>query len=155
MANDDAGYREFVAHRLDGLRRTAFLLCGDWHLADDLVSTALVKLLRHWRRVSAMEQPDAYVRQVLLRAFIDERRRPWRREYPTEMMPDRAAAGSDPTHRLDILAELATLPARRRAVLVLRYFCDLSVEETAVALACSEGTVKSQSARARPPSGPA
>jgi len=80
-----------VIHRLDGFRRTAFLLSGDWHQADDLVSIALVKLLRHWRRVSVMEQPDAYVRRVLLRAWLDERRWPWRRERPMEAVPDQAA----------------------------------------------------------------
>jgi hypothetical protein len=64
---DVEGYREYVAARMDGLRRTAYLLCGDWHTADDLVSTALVKLFRHWRRVSMMDNPDAYVRRTLLR----------------------------------------------------------------------------------------
>jgi RNA polymerase sigma-70 factor (sigma-E family) len=148
VASDEAGYREFVTHRMDGLRRTAYLLCGDWHTADDLVSTALVKLLRHWRRVAAMEQPDADVRQMLLRAYIDEKRRPWRREDSVPAPPDRPQATYDPTDRLAILAHLAQLPARRRAVIVLRYYCDLSVEETAAALGCSEGTVKSQTARA-------
>lgn len=148
MARDEASYREYVTHRLDGLRRTAFLLCGDWHLADDLVSIALVKLLRHWPRVSAMDQPDAYVRRMLLRALLDERRRPWRRERPTDTLPDRATATADPSERLAILDHLAELPPRRRAVLVLRYFCDLSVEDTAAALECTEGTVKSQTARA-------
>jgi RNA polymerase sigma-70 factor (sigma-E family) len=148
MATDEAGYREYVTHRLDGFRRTAFLLCGDWHRADDLVSIALVKLLRHWRRISAMEQPDAYVRRVLLRAWLDERRRPWRRELPSATLPDRPADGGDRDQRMDVVARLAELPPRRRAVLVLRYFCDLSVEETAAALGCTEGTVKSQTARA-------
>jgi RNA polymerase sigma-70 factor (sigma-E family) len=150
MAADEAGYREYVIHRLEGLRRTAFLLCGDWHQADDLVSIALVKLLRYWRRVSVMEHPDAYVRQVLLRAWLDERRRPWRRERPTDVVPDRAdpASGTAHAERIDVMAHLAELPPRRRAVLVLRYFCDLSVEQTAAALGCTEGTVKSQTARA-------
>jgi len=145
---DEAGYREFVATRMDGLRRTAYLLCGDWHTADDLTSTALVKLLRHWRRISAMEQPDAYVRRMLLRAWLDERRRPWRREHATAVLPPARASTVDPTERLAVLALLAELPPRRRAVLVLRYFCDLSVEETAQTLGCTTGTVKSQTARA-------
>ena len=149
MAADEAGYREYVIHRLDGFRRTAFLLCGDWHQADDLVSIALVKLLRHWRRVSVMEQPDAYVRRVLLRTWLDERRRPWRREHPTEVVPDRPdPARADREAHTDVMALLAELPPRRRAVLVLRYFCDLSVEQTAAALGVTEGTVKSQAARA-------
>jgi RNA polymerase sigma-70 factor (sigma-E family) len=133
---------------LDQLRRTAYLLCGDWHTADDLVSTALVKLLKHWRRVSTMDNIDAYARRVLLRAWLDERRRPWRREHSHAQVPESAArGGSDVADRMAVLALLAELPARRRAVLVLRYFCDLSVEETAEALGCTAGTVKSQTAR--------
>jgi RNA polymerase sigma-70 factor (sigma-E family) len=131
-------------------RRTAYLLCGDWHTADDLVSTALVKLYRHWGRASRMDSPDAYVRRILLRAWLDERRRPWRREHAVAQLPDRADR-SDPSASADqlaLLGLLAELPPRRRAVLVLRYFCDLSVEETADLLSCSAGTVKSQSARA-------
>lgn len=147
---DVEGYREYVGARLEPLRRTAYLLCGDWHTADDLVSTALVKLLRHWRRVSTMDNPDAYLRRTLLRAWLDERRRPWRREAAWGEVPDAPArsATDGAADRLTILALLAELPPRRRAVLVLRYFCDLSVEETARELGCTTGTVKSQSARA-------
>lgn len=144
LAKDVEGYREYVAARLDMMRRTAYLLCGDWHTADDLVSTALVKLFRHWRRLSTMENPDAYVRRVLLRSWLDERRRPWRREQ-ADLLPDRASGLSEAdgvADRLTILALLAELPPRRRAVLVLRYFCDLSVEETAAELGCSTGTPK-------------
>jgi RNA polymerase sigma-70 factor (sigma-E family) len=151
LARDVEAYREYVAGRLDPMRRTAYLLCGDWHTADDLLSTALAKLFRHWGRVSTMENPDAYLRRVLLRSWLDERRRPWRREYAADPVPHLAGARSDMdgvTDRLAILALLAELPPRRRAVLVLRYFCDLSVEETAEELGCSIGTVKSQTARA-------
>lgn len=146
---DIEGYREYVAARLEPLRRTAYLLCGDWHTADDLVSTALVRLLRHWRRVSAMDSPDAYVRRMLLRVWLDERRRPWRREAAWAEVPDSPvrATTEGSVDRLTILALLAELPPRRRAVLVLRYFCDLSVEDTARELGCTPGTVKSQSAR--------
>jgi RNA polymerase sigma-70 factor (sigma-E family) len=113
------------------------------------VSTALVKLLKHWSRVSAMDNIDAYARRVLMRAWLDERRRPWRREHPRAQLPEAAArAGYDVADRMAVLALLAELPVRRRAVLVLRFFCDLSVEETAEALGCSTGTVKSQTARA-------
>jgi RNA polymerase sigma-70 factor (sigma-E family) len=152
VPTDVDGYREFAAARLDQLRRTAYLLCGDWHTADDLASTALIKVFRHWHRVSEMDNPDAYLRRTLLRAWLDERRRPWRREHATDPLPDRAAAASAGTDgvadRLTILALIAELPPRRRAVLVLRYFCELSVEETAEELGCSTGTVKSQTARA-------
>lgn len=150
MTADDALYREYVVARLERMRRTAFLLCGDWHTADDVVSTALVKLYRHWRRVSAMDNVDGYMRQILVRAFLDERRRPWRREEPRWDVPDRQAPGESAgvADRLALTALLAELPPRRRAVLVMRYFCDMSVEETAEALGCSPGTVKSQAARA-------
>ncbi|RAO57616.1 SigE family RNA polymerase sigma factor [Micromonospora saelicesensis] len=150
MPVDVEGYRDYVGARLEPLRRTAYLLCGDWHTADDLVSATLVKLLRHWSRVSVMDNPDAYARRILLRVWLDERRRPWRREAAWAEVPDRAVAatGTDgAADRLTLLALLAELPPRRRAVLVLRYFCDLSVEETARELGCTPGTVKSQSAR--------
>ncbi|HEX6500698.1 MAG TPA: SigE family RNA polymerase sigma factor [Micromonosporaceae bacterium] len=149
---DVAGYREYVAVQLDPLRRTAYLLCGDWHTADDLVSTALIKLFRRWKRVSQMENIDAYARRVLFRAWLDERRRPWRRERFTDTMPEPGGTGpvteTSVVDRLALAAYLAELPPRRRAVLVLRYFCDLSVEDTAEVLGCSTGTVKSQTARA-------
>ncbi|MFG1997236.1 SigE family RNA polymerase sigma factor [Actinoplanes sp. NPDC048988] len=143
-------YRDYVAARMTSLRRTAYLLCGDWHLADDLVSTALLKLLRHWRRVSAMEDPDSYMRRVLLRCLLDERRRPWRREVSWDRLPEppRTETGVPAVEHAEIVAALAKLPPRRRAVLVLRYFCDLSVEQTAIELDCTPGTVKSQTARA-------
>ncbi|GAA3280705.1 SigE family RNA polymerase sigma factor [Dactylosporangium vinaceum] len=145
----EQSYREYVGGNLDRLRRTAFLLCGDWHTADDLVSTVLVKLYRHWKRANGVEHLDAYVRRMLMRAWLDERRRPWRRETATAALPESVAPpGPDADRRLAVLSLLAELPPRRRAVLVLRYFCDLSVEETAEAMGCSEGTVKSQTARA-------
>jgi RNA polymerase sigma-70 factor (sigma-E family) len=143
-----AAYREYVSARLEPLRRTAYLLCGDWHTADDLVSMALTKLFRHWRRVSAMDNVDAYVRRIVLNAWLDERRRPWRREQSAAEVPDRQVVAPDSAQRLALMAYLQELPPRRRAVLVLRYFCDLSVEETAEVLSCSTGTVKSQTSRA-------
>jgi RNA polymerase sigma-70 factor (sigma-E family) len=146
---DHEGYRDYVSGRLDQWRRTAYLLCSDWHLADDLVSTSLVRLLRHWTRASTMDNVDAYMRRILLRAWLDERRRPWRREWSRAALPESPTVpGGDVDDRVALLACLATLPPRRRAVIVLRYFCDLSVEDTAAALDCSTGTVKSQTARA-------
>jgi RNA polymerase sigma-70 factor (sigma-E family) len=146
-------FREYVNGRMDGLRRTAYLLTGDWHTADDIVSVALIRLYRHWRRVSTMDNIDAYVRRTLLRTWLNERRRPWRRELPAgDAMPEppSAPAGTEAgvANRMAMLAVLAGLPPRRRAVLVLRYFDDLSVEETAAVLGISPGTVKSQTARA-------
>jgi RNA polymerase sigma-70 factor (sigma-E family) len=145
---DEREYREFVTARMEPLRRTAYLLCRDWHTADDLVSITIGKLYRHWRRVRAAENLDAYVRGVLTHAWLDERRRPWRRETPTADTPDRPQPPvTGIGDRLALLDLLAQLPPRRRAVVVLRFYCDLSVEETAGILRISEGTVKSQAAR--------
>jgi RNA polymerase sigma-70 factor (sigma-E family) len=149
MATNVEGFRVYVTARLPALRRMAFLMCGDWHRADDVLSTALVRILQHWPRVSAAEDIDAYVRRVLMRTMLNERRRPWRREQSVSSLPEHAspAAPDLVADRLVLADLLAGLPPRRRAVLVLRYCCDLSVEETAQALNCSTGTVKSQSAK--------
>ncbi|NES26069.1 SigE family RNA polymerase sigma factor [Micromonospora terminaliae] len=147
---DEDEYRQFVAVRLEPLRRTAYLLCRDWHTADDLVSITVGKLYRHWRRVRAAENVDAYVRAVLTHAWLDERRRPWRRERSTDELPEQAdLVLPEPTlaDREMLLDLLGQLPPRRRAVLVLRFYCDMSVEETADILGISAGTVKSQAAR--------
>jgi RNA polymerase sigma-70 factor (sigma-E family) len=147
---EENDYREFVAARLESLRRTAYLLCRNWHTADDLVSITIGKLYRHWRRVRAAENVDAYARGVLTHAWLDERRRPWRREDATAVLPD-AAAGASLEGRLadreELLDLLASLGKRQRAVVVLRFYCDLSVEQTAEILGISTGTVKSQAAR--------
>jgi RNA polymerase sigma-70 factor (sigma-E family) len=148
---DEQEYREFVAARIEPLRRTAYLLCRDWHTADDLVSITIGKLYRHWRRVRAADNVDAYARGVLTHAWLDERRRPWRREAPADTLPDRSDSWPGGTlavvDRLMLLDLLAQLPPRRRAVVVLRFYCDLSVEQTADILRISTGTVKSQAAR--------
>jgi RNA polymerase sigma-70 factor (sigma-E family) len=147
---DEEEYRQFVAARLESLRRTAYLLCRDWHTADDLVAITIGKLYRHWRRVRAADNVDAYARGVLTNAWLDEWRRPWRRETATGDLPDQVdvefpqAALVERQALLDLLQQL---PPRRRAVLVLRFYCDLSVEETAQVLGISSGTVKSQAAR--------
>lgn len=147
---DDAEFRDYVTARMTGWRRTAYLMCRDWHLADDLVATVLDKLYRRWTRRSAINDLDAYVHGMLARAVIDETRRPWRREHPVDFaLPDGAVQAGDArsVDRLTLDSYLAQLGPRRRAVLVLRFYCDLSVEETAEALGISHGTVKSQTAR--------
>jgi RNA polymerase sigma-70 factor (sigma-E family) len=149
-ADQEREFREFVAARLARLRRTAYLLCHDWDAADDVVSITLTKLYRHWARVWAASNMDAYVRGMLARAWLDEQRRPWRREVATPLLPDTAIeepAHAAVLHRDVLLALLDSLPPRQRAVVVLRYYCDLSVEESAEALGVSAGTIKSQSAR--------
>lgn len=146
--SDEIEYRTYVAARLDSLRRTAYLLCRDWYLADDVVSITLAKLYRNWGKARDTGSLDAYVHRILVNSWIDERRRPWRREDPTDAVPERLAAEPDVVARLDVMDLLDRLPPRRRAVLVLRYYCDLSVEDAAEALGCRVGTVKSQAARA-------
>jgi RNA polymerase sigma-70 factor (sigma-E family) len=147
---DEDEYREFVHARLDRLRRTAYLLCRDWHTADDLVSVTLARLFRTWRRARQAGNLDAYVRAMLTNAFLDERRRPWRREESTAHPPDTVAAAVPDTavgDRAALGSLLAMLPRRQRAVIVLRFYCDMSVTDVAHLLGVSEGTVKSQSAR--------
>jgi RNA polymerase sigma-70 factor (sigma-E family) len=148
-AAEEALFSEYATKRLAALRRLGFLLCGDWHLAEDAVSTVMTKVYVGWQRIQQTDNLDAYVRRMLVRAIIDEHRRPWRRESPAEYPLSVPTGGSsDTTHDRMILREaLSRMPARRRAVLVLRYFEELSVEETAAAMGCSTGTVKSQTAR--------
>jgi RNA polymerase sigma-70 factor (sigma-E family) len=132
------------------LRRVAYLLCQDWHRADDLVQTAITKLYVHWRRVSKLENLDAYVRAVLVNTYLAEQRTTWwRRVVPIQSPRERDAAAvtADLDVALDLAAALAALPARQRAAVVLRHYCDLSVEEAADVLQCSPGTVKSQTSR--------
>ena len=147
-AADEGAFRAFALTRRPSLRRTAFLLCGDWHQADDLVQTALVKLYVAWPRIRSSEPPDGYTHRILVRSYLDERRRPWRRESPVEVLDDAAADARPADDLLDLRAALALLPKRQRATLLLRYWLDESVAQTADALGCSEGTVKSQTARA-------
>jgi RNA polymerase sigma-70 factor (sigma-E family) len=146
--SQEGQFREFVSARMPALRRVAYLLCGNTHTADDLVSIAIGKLFRSWSRVSRLEHPDAYVRKMLVNAWLDERRRPWRRERVTATVPEPPPdPGPDVAQRLRVVELLAQLPPRRRAVLVLRFLDDLSVEQTAEALGCSTGTVKTQTHR--------
>jgi RNA polymerase sigma-70 factor (sigma-E family) len=144
---DEADYREYVVTRMDTLRRTAYLLCHDWHTADDVVSTTLGKLYDKWRRARQADSLDAYVRVMLLHTWLDERRRPWHREAVTDRMPEVPAQAAPPPDETGLLALLRALPPKRRAVLVLRFYLDHSVEETAEMLGISTGTVKSQTAR--------
>jgi RNA polymerase sigma-70 factor (sigma-E family) len=145
---DEAAYREYVTMRMDILRRTAYLLCHDWHTADDLVGTTLAKLYDKWPRAQQADNVDAYVRAMLVNVWLDERRRPWRREVSTERLPDVAdVAPPPPGENADLLALVRALPPKRRAVLVLRFYLDHSVEETAEMMGISTGTVKSQTAR--------
>lgn len=114
-------FADYVAARSRLLCTTAYLLCGDWHRAEDLTQTALTKLYLAWRRIDRRESVDAYARRVLVRTVLDERRRPWRRENPAAELPERPGRPDQAEDRVDLLAALARLPARQRAAVVLRY----------------------------------
>lgn len=139
------GFDEYVHARRDSLVRAAWLLTGDLHSAQDMVQVALVKTWRRWSSVRA-DDPDAYVRQTLYRAFVSSRRRKWAGETPVDVMPDRPQpAATDAVEDRDrVLAALRTLPTRQRAAIVLRYFEDLSDPDIAALLGVSTGTVRSQ-----------
>ena len=145
----DAEFSEYVAGRRAQLRRTAYLLCGDSHRAEDLVQTTLMKVYVAWPRMSRDGNVDAFTRRVMVNAHIDETRRAWRREWPgVEEHDVQAAAEGSPEDRDLLLTALAGLPPRQRAAVVLRHYWGLSVQETADDLGCSTGTVKSQTSHA-------
>ncbi|MFD4674579.1 SigE family RNA polymerase sigma factor [Lentzea sp. NPDC058450] len=141
----DSEFGEFVDARALVMRRTAYLLCGDWHRAEDIVQQALIKMYVAWSRVRK-DSVDAYARKVLVRTAIDETRRGFfQRERIVDAVPERAV--TDATTDPDLRKALDALPAGQRAVVVLRYWEDLSITETARILGRTEGTVKSQAAK--------
>jgi RNA polymerase sigma-70 factor (sigma-E family) len=150
MSGRDEEFREFARNRASPLHHSAYLLCGDWHLAQDLVQDTLVKAYRHWPRVKQADSPDAYVRRILL----NEARDRWRRResavpvarFATE--PVAADATDEIARRAGLLQALLALPLQQRATVVLRYLEGMTERETAALLGCSQGTVKSQSSRA-------
>jgi RNA polymerase sigma-70 factor (sigma-E family) len=147
----DEQFHDFVVERRPQLVHTATLLtAGDAHLAEDLVQSVLTKLYVAWPVVQRADNPDGYIRRVLVNALVDERRRIWRRqERSMAEVPDRAGAEAGNAGVGDSLKQaLRELPPRMRAAVVFRFVYDLGVAETADALGCSEGTVKSQTARA-------
>jgi RNA polymerase sigma-70 factor (sigma-E family) len=148
-STEEAEFRAYAAARMRDVRRTAFLLCGDWHHADDVTQTVFTKLYVNWEKVHKHDRLDAYVRTMVVRATFDRRRRlSWRRELSFAEPPDVTPATTDTTEdRLLLFDALAKMPPRQRAVVVLRFWEDVDVSQTAELLGCSEGTVKSQSAR--------
>jgi len=148
QADWEREYVEFVSARLPAMRRLAYMLCGDGHSADDLVQQAFTALYVHWRRARTAAHLDGYVRRMVVRTFLNERRRAWSRRVDlTASMPERPAKdGPDLAERTALRDALAQVPPRQRAVLVLRYLCDLPVADVAAILDCSPGTVKSQAA---------
>ncbi|MFJ2371594.1 SigE family RNA polymerase sigma factor [Streptomyces sp. NPDC087769] len=142
-------YLEFVAERAKALYRSAYVLAaGDTYLAEDLVQETLSRVYVHWKRVARADSPAAYAQTVLVRTSLTLRRRRSTGERPTGNMPDSAAAGPDAALRLTLLDALGQLPPRDRAVLLLRYWEDRSIKETAGMLRLSSSAVRSRGTRA-------
>ncbi len=152
MADDDDSFREFVRLRLAPLSRVAYLLTGDHFAAEDLLQSALIKLAGRWKHLARDGHPEAYLRKVLYHEHISAwRRRRARPEVSTERLPEHPARldeASTVVSRVALRAALTRLTRKQRAVLVLRYFEDLSEADTAKALGCSVGNVKSQTSYA-------
>jgi RNA polymerase sigma-70 factor (sigma-E family) len=144
------GFAEFVASRYSTLARSAFLLVGDRGSAEDLVQSALVRTFGAWDRLQALEAAESYTRTTMVRLAGRWGRRRWRGEIPAERVterPDCVDASIAADGAVDVRVALSRLPLPQRAVLVLRYFDDLSEAETARVLRCSVGTVKSRTSR--------
>jgi RNA polymerase sigma-70 factor (sigma-E family) len=146
-ADDEQAFREFVTSQMASLRKLAYVTCGDWHAAEDAVANTLVKLYPRWRK---LERPDLYAKTMVLRAAIDEKRRPWRRERSAgDAMPDTVVNDTSgvTAERMRLRTALEAVPARQRAAVVLRHYLGLSLEDTAGILGCTVGTAKSQASR--------
>jgi RNA polymerase sigma-70 factor (sigma-E family) len=145
------GFAQFVEARQRALQRTAWLLTGDWAVAEDLVQTALVRSWPRWERIRRRDDPEVYVRRTMVNTWASWRRRRWWGERPSEVVPDTQAAvdvATEVTVRIAVQGALRSLTARQRAVLVLRVFDDLSEVQVAQVLDCAVGTVKSTMAQA-------
>jgi RNA polymerase sigma-70 factor (sigma-E family) len=143
------GFRAFVEARSPALLRSGWLLTGDWPSAEDLVQTALAAAWPRW--TSLDYAPELYVRKIMVNTFLRWRQRRWNGELPTAQLPETRAYGdvfAQVDSRAALTAALDRLPARQRAVVVLRYFADLTEAQTAQAMGCSVGAVKSHAAKA-------
>ena len=151
MDAEPQGFAQFVVARQRALQRTAVLLTGDWALAEDLVQTALAKTWPRWERISGPDDPEVYVRRVMINTWTTWNRRRWRGEKASPAVADAAASGdvaAEVAMRVALRDVLATLTGRQRAVLVLRVYEDLPEAQVAQMLNCSVGTVKSTLSRA-------
>lgn len=139
-------FAEFAAARWESLFRFAYLVTGSSSEAEDCVQAALAKAYVSWSRIEQLDHPDAYVRKILVNTFLSARRRSRlvRAPIAEALEPQEPSPEAATAERLDVLAAIAQLPPRQRAVIVLRFYSDASVQETADALGCSVGTVKSQ-----------
>jgi len=147
---DGDAFTAFVLGAQPALRRTAYLMCGDWSSASDFVQEGLIRVYRHWPRLRGEAEARSYARKAVVSAVIDAKRRRSSTELPVESVRDRASGSDDTTRNADrdlLTRCLARVPARQRACVVLRYYDDLPVAEVAALLGVSEGTVKSQTAR--------
>ncbi|HEY9483092.1 MAG TPA: SigE family RNA polymerase sigma factor [Micromonosporaceae bacterium] len=144
---DRGGFHEFAKARTQRLFQYAYLVCGDWHEAQDLVQTTLAKMYVAWRRIERQENVDAYARRVLLRAFLSHRRLKRSTETPVAELPPAAMPDGDNDLRLTLVDALRTLPPRNRAVLVLRYFEGHPIDSVAEILGMSQSAVKSMNSR--------
>jgi RNA polymerase sigma-70 factor (sigma-E family) len=143
----DQEFAEFFSARFDWARRIAFAMCGSWPDAEEIAQASFVKLYARWSRIR-IDTVDAYLRTILTRAFLDTKRRARAREQVVAEPPDSMApADAGPAERMAMRAALLAVPPGQRAVLVLRFVADLSIEQVAEALDCATGTVKSQTAR--------
>ncbi|MGK5555176.1 SigE family RNA polymerase sigma factor [Actinomadura kijaniata] len=145
-------FSRYVTAIRSHLRHRAFLLCRDWHEADDLVQRTLIKIFLRWETLDRRDELSAYARTVMVRTFINHRATPGRsREFLTDQLPEpepRPGGQEQVVDRILLLDKLAELGPRQRAVIVLRYWENLTVKETAEALSCSPATVRSQTFRA-------
>lgn len=151
MDSEGEGFGEFVETRQRALMRSAMLLTGDWALAEDLVQTALARTWLRWGRIRRRDDPEIYVRRVIVTTWVNWSRRKWRGEHPAIELPDNPASGDLATEtatRVAVRSALGSLSPRQRAVLVLRVFDDLTEEQTAQVLGCAIGTVKSTMSQA-------
>ena len=140
-------FTEFATGAAPRLRRTAFLLCGNWHTAEDLTQTTLAKMFVAWRRIKRQEAVYAYANRALVNTYLADRRGKRARELLAGWVPERPVESPAPELRMVIVDALATLPPKARVVVIMRYWADLSVDQVADLLGCSPGNVKSQSAR--------
>jgi RNA polymerase sigma-70 factor (sigma-E family) len=146
----EAGFREFALSRSAGLYRLAVLLVADPGGAEDILQVTLVRTWRAWAKVARADNPDAYVRKIMVNAAVSMWRRPRSVEMPTATVPDKAAPSAVETvdDRLLLISAVRSLPPRQRAAVVLRYFCDLDDEAIGAILGCTISTVRSQISRA-------
>lgn len=142
----DEEFLAFVRDRSLALRRTAYLLCGSWAGGDDLVQESLAKVYVAWPRIASPRAVESYTRTTMLRTYLNHRRK-WGREVAVAQLPDRGTDERDGALTVTLSGLLRELPAKQRAVLVLRFYQDLSVPEIATELGVPEGTVKSQLSR--------